>query len=216
MKKVCIIDCGSNKTKQIIKIVEDAGFSTEIWYLYYPNIAFKLDISTKNDKVFLFKKTYNHIIKATFNEDFTQQYKSIIFSGGGLLKEIQAEIKEYFSYLTQIETPVLGICFGHQIIGLVYKSELYQLQNKIYGNFKTLFLKQNPLIQNKDTNIDISVNKNHSEAITLAKDFILLANSKTCTNEMMMHQSKPIYGVQFHPEVSGKFGKDLICNFLLI
>lgn len=54
----------------------------------------------------------------------------------------------------------------------------------------------------------------HAEFISLPKNFILMAKSKSCGNESMKHKSKSIYGVQFHPEVSGENGKKLFKNFL--
>jgi GMP synthase (glutamine-hydrolysing) len=41
----------------------------------------------------------------------------------------------------------------------------------------------------------------------------LLACSDACINEAMKHKEKPMYGVQFHPEVSGNFGHVLLENF---
>jgi GMP synthase-like glutamine amidotransferase len=40
-----------------------------------------------------------------------------------------------------------------------------------------------------------------------------LASSATCENEIMMHQTKSMLGVQFHPEVSEENGKILFENF---
>ena len=54
----------------------------------------------------------------------------------------------------------------------------------------------------------------HSESITLPEEFLLLAKSKTCDNEVMKHKTKSIYGTQFHPEVSDNNGKILFRNFL--
>ena len=56
--------------------------------------------------------------------------------------------------------------------------------------------------------------EDHSEFITLPKEFYLLAKSKSCNNEAMRHKHKELYGTQFHPEVSNNNGKKLFRNFL--
>lgn len=213
MKKICIIDCGSNKAKNIINIVVENGFEVERWYLYYPSIDFKLDISKTFDKIILIKIENNQITTSPFNEEFTNQYKSIIFSGGGLLEEIQNEIKDFFSYLKEIAIPVLGICFGHQIMGLVFGAKLYKLNNHISGSQKVKFLEPCELYKIEYQYQEKYFEQNHSEAITLPNNFNLLATSSTCENEMMRHKSKSIYSVQFHPEVSEEIGLKIVYEF---
>ncbi|MFN6084633.1 MAG: glutamine amidotransferase-related protein [Fluviicola sp.] len=48
----------------------------------------------------------------------------------------------------------------------------------------------------------------------MPKDFLLVGVSDSCINEAMMHESKPLFGVQFHPEVSGNMGAILFQNFV--
>jgi GMP synthase (glutamine-hydrolysing) len=56
--------------------------------------------------------------------------------------------------------------------------------------------------------------EDHTEGITLPAGFIHLANSDSYTIEGMRHPILPLWGTQFHPEVSGENGKKLIGNFL--
>ncbi len=210
-KPTCIIHCGSDKTPDIVRIAADSGRKTVLWHLYYPTIDFKLDITETYDKPILIQIENGNIKTSQFNKEFTEKYANIIFSGGGILKEIQNDIKEFFDYLKHIEIPVLGICFGHQIIGLVYGAELYNIENKISGKFPVQFVESYDIVRDIST---ADFTKNHQEAITLPNDYTLIAKSTTCKNEMMKHINKNIYGVQFHPEVSGGIGVGLVLSFL--
>jgi GMP synthase-like glutamine amidotransferase len=56
--------------------------------------------------------------------------------------------------------------------------------------------------------------QDHTEGISLPSSFIHLAWSKDYAVEGMRHPHLPLWGVQFHPEVSDENGKKLIANFL--
>jgi GMP synthase (glutamine-hydrolysing) len=58
------------------------------------------------------------------------------------------------------------------------------------------------------------VMEDHCESISIPEGFELLASSDECINEAMQHKDKMIYGLQFHPEVSGNFGRVIIENFV--
>jgi GMP synthase (glutamine-hydrolysing) len=50
----------------------------------------------------------------------------------------------------------------------------------------------------------------------LPEDFISLAESEITPNEIIRHKTKPVYGFQAHPEVSGEDGLLMVKNFLNI
>ena len=58
--------------------------------------------------------------------------------------------------------------------------------------------------------------EDHCETISIPQHFKLVASSDACVNEAMEHQSLPIFGVQFHPEVSGNYGRIIFDNFIKI
>ncbi len=181
---ICLIDCGTNWLKHIEMNVKKQGHSYKVI-------------------------TLNEIKKNDF-----KSFAGIIISGAPTsLTEI--DLQKYlnpFRFIKTINVPVLGICLGHQIIGLLYGSEIHKgrvIDKKERINLivekEVLFLgiKNHSLFREE-----------HSEYVTLPDKFHLLAKSNSCDNEAMKHKSKKIYTTQFHPEVSGKNGTKIFENFL--
>jgi GMP synthase (glutamine-hydrolysing) len=142
-----------------------------------------------------------------------KEYDGIIISGSPLMwsdSKCQSKYQNKFAWIKTIKKPVLGVCFGHQTIGLIYGSSIRHdklLKKKIFIDF-----------QGKDR-ITKGFNKRakfmeyHEEFISLPKKFILLGTSEKDNVEIFKHPTKPIYGTQFHPELSGKNGEKIFKNF---
>jgi GMP synthase (glutamine-hydrolysing) len=97
--------------------------------------------------------------------------------------------------------PVLGICYGHQIIGSAFGAPMRDLGQMLRGYEKVSVVRNNPLFDGLPS--DLVVAESHRQELTKVPDeFQHLAQSTTSKVEAMVHRSKPIYGVQFHPERS--------------
>lgn len=182
---ICIVDCGTEWLQQIQDNVAQCG---------YPDSVVTLD--------------------QVFQYDFGN-CSGIIISGAPInLSEVAlADYLKPFNYLLGLDVPILGICLGHQALGLAYGAEL--TRTKKIDKVETIqVLMTDPLFQGIETLARFR--EEHSEHITLPKGFCLLAKSASCANEAMRHNNRKIYGVQFHPEVSGEYGRQLIGNFLKI
>lgn len=181
---ILVIDCGSNKTRYIEDIVDNF-----------------IDC--------------NRISLLDLDDESIKGYKGIILSGAPILiTEVDTTpYLEKLEWIKTTETPILGICFGHQLIGLLYGA---------FGN------KMKPcrdwelieVLEESDLFIrlprEIEMMEDHCESISIPPSFQLIAASDACINEAMKHNEKPIYGVQFHPEVSGNHGSIVIENFVNI
>jgi GMP synthase-like glutamine amidotransferase len=113
-------------------------------------------------------------------------------------------------------TPTLGVCFGHQLIGSAYGSEVVKAPNKALGYLKSWVRSDNALFSGLGASV--SVYHSHYEILkSLPGGFNLIARSEASENDAMKHTRLPIYGVQFHPErnsSSNPDGQRIIDNFI--
>ena len=148
-----------------------------------------------------------------FNEQDLENYTGVIISGAPLLITEQniAPFLEKIIWVKITTIPVLGICFGHQLIGLTFGAFASRMRED--RDWQTIEVYENcPLFDKLPTEFEMM--EDHCETISIPPGFQLVASSDACVNEAMQHLSLPIYGVQFHPEVSGNLGSIVIENFL--
>lgn len=147
------------------------------------------------------------------SNDHTQNKIGIIISGAPLLiTEMDMEIYlEKISFIKQTSIPVLGICFGHQLLGLSFGAFGSRMKED-RGTQLIEILEECPLFDKLPSEIEMI--EDHCESISIPANFKLIASSDACVNEAMQHNSLPIFGVQFHPEISGNHGRLVFDNFI--
>jgi GMP synthase (glutamine-hydrolysing) len=120
-------------------------------------------------------------------------------------------------WLKNSTVPVLGICLGHQSIAKAFGASIRQGLEAEAGPISIRISPAgliDPLLAHiPDPNFEASAI--HSCSTTLPENFVRLASSDACQNQIIKHLSKPLYGVQFHPELS-QTGIALIKNFIEI
>ncbi len=116
----------------------------------------------------------------------------------------------------EMDLPFLGICFGHQLIGAAYGSQVVDLGHNIREFKEVKLLGKDPLFDGLPGSIRVS--ESHRQGLTrVPEGFRHLAESATSQVEAICHQKHPIYGVQFHPERSDEkhpHGRMILQNFL--
>src|SRR5690348_3654271 len=112
--------------------------------------------------------------------------------------------------------PILGICYGHQIIGSAFGAPMRDLGQMFRGYEEVSVVRNHPLFDGLPS--ELVVAESHRQELTRIPDeFHHIAQSKTTKIEAIAHRSKPIYGVQFHPERSTEdhpHGRMIIRNLL--
>jgi GMP synthase (glutamine-hydrolysing) len=140
--------------------------------------------------------------------------EGIILSGGpaSVYEEDAFFIdKEIFS----INIPILGICYGMQLITHILGGEVQRANSHEYGNAKLEILKNNILL--KDIPNNSIVWMSHSDKVTkVPQGFDTLASSENSPFAIIGNDEKKIYAMQFHPEVAhSQYGADILKNFAI-
>ena len=116
----------------------------------------------------------------------------------------------------KLDIPFLGICFGHQLIGATYGAEVNDLGQTIRAFKEVKLLAKDPIFDGLPETIQVS--ESHRQALSnVPKGFRHLAESSTSRVEAIAHETRPIYGLQFHPERSddkNPHGQLIIQNFV--
>lgn len=116
-------------------------------------------------------------------------------------------------YVTKLDCPILGICLGHQIMAKAYGAEVGAAGIESYAKIKINILQENDIFKGLGPSMEVWAS-HKDEVRTVPEEFEVLANSSICEIEAMKHQVKPLYGIQFHPEVHHtQKGPQLFENF---
>lgn len=139
--------------------------------------------------------------------------KGIIFTGGpSVVTEENAPIVD--KKIFDIGIPILGICYGCQLMGYLMGGKIGKAEQKEYGKSELSLDNKNILFDNIDK--DIICWMSHTYYITkVPENFKVIAETKTCPSAAICNEDKKLYAVQFHPEViHTQNGLEILNNFL--
>ncbi|MFX1251590.1 MAG: glutamine-hydrolyzing GMP synthase [Promethearchaeota archaeon] len=142
-----------------------------------------------------------------------KETKGIILSGGPD-SVIEPDAPSVQKEIFELNIPVLGICYGHQLMAQLLEGEVESGPIKEYGIAKINILDSNGIFQDLDQQQTVWMS--HGDSITnLPSDFHIIATSEECQVAAMGNPKKHQYGVQFHPEVTHTpNGYQMLSNFL--
>ncbi|VFP82890.1 glutamine-hydrolyzing GMP synthase [Candidatus Erwinia haradaeae] len=113
------------------------------------------------------------------------------------------------NYIFDAGVPILGICYGMQIMAIQLGGKVNSSSQREFGYAKVMILEQSSLFCPKNNNIPtdqqqtLEVWMSHCDNVTdIPPDFITIGSTEKCPIAIMVNEKKRFYGVQFHPEVT--------------
>jgi len=138
--------------------------------------------------------------------------KGIILSGGPA-SVYEPGAPQIDPAIFDLGIPVLGICYGMQLAARALGGEVLGSDHKEFGRATLSVTDSHGLFNGYPA--DSTVWMSHGDQVAAAGGFVPLAKTDTCPVAAMKHETKPVYGLQFHPEVSHTpHGGLLLGNFL--
>ena len=115
----------------------------------------------------------------------------------------------------QLGIPVLGICYGMQLACETLGGKVDSAPAREYGRARVHVQKHDDLFAGITGQIDVWMS--HGDQVSrVSDDFVSLAKTATCPIAAVRHKKLPVFGVQFHPEVTHTpLGGTMLHNFLM-
>ncbi len=189
MNKILILDFGSQFTQLIARRLRELGY-------------------------------YSFILPGTSSLDRIKNFNpsAIILSGGpsSVYESTSPKLHPELWHFDQSEQlPIIGICYGMQLMVQYFGGEIHSASKKEYGRMEVSVFGASKLF----TGIECfqAWMSHGDETSILPREFSLAAKSKEGAVASIVHQLLPFYGIQFHPEVTHtEKGMLIIQNFLAL
>ncbi len=181
---VLILDFGSQYTQLIARMVRSLNVFCEI-------VPFSVSAAVLKEK----------------------QPKAVILSGSPFsINTAGAPIPD--ESIWQSDLPILGICYGMQLMVNRFGGEVAKAVKKEYGRAELVISEETLIFKNMDKVQQVWMSHG-DEAVTIPSDFKTIAKTSNAAFAAIRHNHFPYYALQFHPEVvHTPNGRDIISNFL--
>ena len=149
-----------------------------------------------------------HFKNIDVNYEVGKDIDAVILSGSKarIVDESQKDkFKNVTKLVKHLDLPLLGICYGHQLLCTSFGCEVERLTQPVIDKFEEIqIIKHDEIFAGFRGDQRPSFFESHNdyvkrESLNMA-GLVLLADSYTCEVEAVRHKNKPFYGVQFHPE----------------
>jgi len=164
----------------------------------------------RSEQVYAEIKPYNKITPEEIKE---AGYKGIIFTGGP--NSVYDETSPHYDpNILDSGVPILGICYGNQLMAYMAGGEIVSAENSSEYGKTTVFTADNILFEGLPSE-NICWMSHTDYVKTPPKGFTTIAHTDKCPCAAMCDESRKLYGVQFHPEVTHTaYGKQMFHNFI--
>ncbi|WP_185877147.1 glutamine-hydrolyzing carbamoyl-phosphate synthase small subunit [Blattabacterium cuenoti] len=160
-----------------------------------------VDFGLKNNIIRCLLKRNCTLIRVPWNYDFNKEkYDGLLLSNGPGNPTIYKKPIESIRIAMRREKPIFGICLGNQLLGIAAGGSTYRLLHAHRGH--------NQPVMSLDNGKSFVTSQNHGYVLDYSsllskgwRVFFKNLNDNTC--EGIIHNNKPFFSVQFHPEASG-------------
>lgn len=183
-----------------------------------------LDTIKNDDASFRFRESikrilqdnYEYTFKRVFTNDLNldfSKYERLIISGSELSASTQhIEQHDVFSIINEFiyaNKPILGICYGHQMIARVLGGDECCVAADIpeFG-FTKVKIKDNPIF--KGIKEPYFMQSHFDEVVNLDSSFKVIGTNDNVKVQAFQWKDAPIWGVQFHPELNWEEGSAML------
>ena len=184
---ITLIDNYDSFTYNLVQYLGDLGVKTQIY---------------RNDKI-------------TVDQIFAEKPKGILISPGPSDPDHAGICLDLIKAAAERNTPLFGVCLGHQAIGQAFGGKVIKAK-PVHGKTDNIKHKGESVFKNLPSPFEAT--RYHSliiEKKTLPKTLKITAETSDGIIMGVMHKTKPIHGVQFHPEsVATQNGHAILKNFI--
>ncbi|CAN5386792.1 glutamine-hydrolyzing GMP synthase [soil metagenome] len=181
---IAILDYGSQYTQLIARKVRAMGVFAEI---FPPTVSEAKVMSLRPDGIIL---------------------------SGGPASVYEKGAPKLAPWLVKAQTPVLGVCYGMQLLARAAGGKVARSGEREYGSAIVNIRAKSPLVEGLSAANRVWMSHGDKVA-TLPAEYRRIADSRNCPYAAIAHKKLPIYGIQFHPEVfHSDEGERWLSNFV--
>ncbi len=155
------------------------------------------------------------IIPNTTPWDDIRDLDGLVLSGGAPRIGLEDSLGEIGTYLDEADYPIMGICAGHQFMATHFGGETAPGETPEFGKTKLVLDGDGGRLLAGLPEESTVWESHNDEVVRVPDGFRVLGHSKDCPVQAMEHETRDLYGVQFHPEVDHtEHGERIFQNFL--
>lgn len=182
MTRVLVINCSLDRSSRIEELLKGVRKFSECSAILYRDICAGYRVDEGVDAI---------IISGSKARIVNQSHRDLF--------------EEIISLISHVNIPILGICYGHQLICWSLGCEMASLDEPMKDKFEEVHvLEVDELFEGFEEHQAIPLAQSHYDYVRKesleAAGLVLLADSDSCEVEAVKQRDKAFYGVQFHPE----------------
>ncbi|NMC03884.1 MAG: hypothetical protein GYA24_01670 [Candidatus Lokiarchaeota archaeon] len=131
----------------------------------------------------------------------------IVLSGSGIsISRLESDPDLKAAFTPQLDAirsgrlPVLGVCFGHQLVGYAFGCKIIDCAEKESAIMPVEVFGESDLARQGAITVEVHHQRELLCDAVFESNFVVQGSTPACKAQMIKHKYLPVYGVQFHPE----------------